>query len=439
MTRAAESVFVRERVLSRLQRRALKKKDRRIDLWHRGLQKAFRAVNLGTMAAHQRRLHRVAVRTGNRALLALPQHWWAAYSAAVTAPVNRLPEVQAGLLERTRRLSASLMETDHWLELYRVCLISGLYSVALGVRQLAEIRGRDDAARPGATLSQLRTGFSVALEHGEGALACDLLGRLARAGESRAHLDHGAWLVDVVTGSEFGAFAEADYGNDPLSQLRTTLEGKNVALVGPVPTDRAQGVEIDSFDLVAKFNYRGGELGCDPETQGRRVDIAYYNIQQAKYIARELDPSFLANLAFPIFIKDKGLRLLKSWAPSGRVLRNMQWLLLDSEFNAGPNAVYDLLRFAPARLKIFNTDLMLTAGRFQGYAQPGGEEINYSFSFAKTHDPVMQFRFFQCLRRNGQIEGDERFDYVMSLSLDDYIRKLQDGHGEIARESLNKC
>ncbi|MDX1756772.1 MAG: hypothetical protein R3175_11980 [Marinobacter sp.] len=431
------AVFARERLLPYLQRRALRKTDRRMDRWHRGLRKAFRTAHPGLPAAHQ--LQRVAVRTGHRALLALPEHWWTAYAGAVKATVAELPAFEARLLESTRQLSAERLDTSQWLELYRVCLISGLYVAALAVRQLAENRARDEAARPGASLDQLRTGFAVALETGDEAGARDLLGRLAQVGESHEHLEHAAWLVDLVTVGEVAPFADGSHADNPVTQLRAALEGNTVALVGPVPVEAAQGAEIDRFDLVAKFNYRGGGLGCDPETQGRRVDIAYYNIQQSKYIARKLDPGFLAHLAFPVFIKDKGLRLLSPWAPSGRVLRNLQWLLLDSEFNAGPNAVYDLLRFAPARLKVFNTDLMLTAGRFQGYAQPGGEEINYSFSFAKTHDPVIQFRFLQCLWRTGRIEGDERFDKVMKLSLDDYIRKLQDGHGEIARESLNGC
>jgi hypothetical protein len=107
----------------------------------------------------------------------------------------------------------------------------------------------------------------------------------------------------------------------------------------------------------------------------------------------------------------------------------LQWLLPDTHFNAGPNAVIDLLRFRPGAVNIFNTDLMLSAGRFAGYRPEGAKPIEYTRSFIKTHDPVLQYVTMHRLWELGYIAGDTRFESVMTMGLSGYLEKLQGVHG----------
>ncbi len=104
----------------------------------------------------------------------------------------------------------------------------------------------------------------------------------------------------------------------------------------------------------------------------------------------------------------------------------------DTHLNAGPNAVLDLLRFGPGgSLKVFNTDMMLSSGgRFAGYKAPDEKPIDYTRSFIKTHDPVVQFLILNRLWTVGHISGDERFEAVMAMGgLEQYLLQLQEAYG----------
>ena len=421
-------------VYCRLRRKALQSRDRRLGVLASGFERIIRRSSSPLSSADLRAIDSLLVRTGNRPLTSIGPAWWRAYAEAVAANDEAFPAKESHLLAISEEMLCSGLGCDDWLELYRICLISGLYVVGIRLRQNAEASALIEADANNAPARQLRRAASVLLETGRFSEAQVMLDRLRQAGGDPSLVDHGEWLVKLL--GEVARVPFAGSGEEAESETLKAFQGARIALVGPVPVSSQHGKEIDSFDLVAKFNYRGEARGLDPATQGRRVEISYYNIQQAKYIARNIDASFLSRVPFPIFIKDKGARLLGQYATNGRVLRNIEGLLLDSELNAGPNAIFDLLRFAPATVKVFNTDFMLTAGRYEGYSQPGGEEINYSHSFAKTHDPLMQFRWAKLAFSRGLIDGDDRFREVMGCDESLYIKRLQNGHGAIARENL---
>lgn len=424
--------YVKEKLHYLLFRKSLRSKDRRLDLIGKGLEAAFGQESLSATEVRNR-ITGVLYRTGNAPLVTFSESWWHCYISTVCATVSEYEAKERELISETKCLARKSLTADCWLELYRLCLVSGLFLVGLEVRAIAEARTLQEASDDGAGLRSVRRGLAVALEHGDAARAGGFLDKLAASGESVKNIAHGRWLTKLVCDGGLEPLV-ADVGVE--KAMFSDIHRKRVAVVGPVPAKTSLGAEIDRFDRVAKFNYRGGDVGCDPETQGVRVDIAYYNIEQSKYISRNKSPAFLGDLLFPVFIKNKAYRVLKDANPRGRVIRNLQWLLLDSEFNAGPNAVYDILRFAPGQLKVFNSDLMLTAGRFKGYWQPGAKEVNYCYSFAKTHDPVLQFRYFQNIWKAGVIIGDEAFEDVMSMSLEEYIHRLQEAHGAIGRERI---
>lgn len=424
-----------DRVRYLLRRKSLRSRDRRLGVLASGLEKIFRSSPSTLSDQDFRAIEKLLVRTGNQCLTGVGRVWWSAFSEAVTANEAGFPDKEATLLAIGAEASGDGFNSDDWLELYRICLISGLYTVGVGLRRRAEIAALIEAEPSSASEQQLRRALSVLIETGRFSEARSMLARLQKTESDPKLVEHGYWLVSLLANEAPTPLVRPEEFSAE-SKMLEALQGSSVALVGPVPTDAENGHEIDSFDLVAKFNYRGGSGGLDPATQGKRVDISYYNIQQSKHIARNTDASFLSSVPFPVFIKDKGLRLLGQYATNGRVLKNLQRLLFDSELNAGPNAIFDLLRFTPATVKVFNTDFMLTAGRYKGYSQPGGEEINYSHSFAKTHDPLMQFRWARLAWSRGLIDGDDRFREVLGYDESTYITRLQEGHGGIARENL---
>src|SRR5690606_31724342 len=112
-----------------------------------------------------------------------------------------------------------------------------------------------------------------------------------------------------------------------------------------------------------------------------------------------------------------------------RQLESVQCLLTGAHLKAGPNAMLERLRFNPACIKVFHTDLMLSAGRYAGYRAPGAEPIQYTRPFLKTHDPLLQYKVINRLSKLGYIRGDERFEEVMEMGLDGYLENLQRVHG----------
>ena len=178
-----------------------------------------------------------------------------------------------------------------------------------------------------------------------------------------------------------------------------------------------------------KFSYRGGDKGRDPATQGRRLDVSYYNNTQAQALARGNFREVLADIEWGVCINRKGRSRFPMQLDNMRQIASLQWLLPDTHFNAGPNAVIDLLRFNPRIIRIFNTDLMLSAGRYAGYRPAGAKPIEYTRSFIKTHDPVLQFKTMHRLWELGYIVGDQRFEEVMGLGLNEYLAQLQKVHG----------
>lgn len=424
--------YLKEKLYCSLFQSRLRSKERRLDLVGQGLKAAFQEEAF-SIEAVKKQLAKTLFKTGNASLVTFSDTWWQSYIRTVRATSVDYEDRELDLLSKTKLLFKDSLSTDSWLELYRLCLVSGLFVVGVEVRAIAEARVLEEASFPGADSRTLRQALAVSLEHGDAGSASRFLDELAAKGESHERIKHGRWFIRLVCHGVLEALvgdlqAEKD--------MFSSVHQKKVAVVGPVPTTVASGPEIDSFDLVAKFNYRGGNGGCDPETQGTRVEIAYYNIEQSKYIGRKMSPAFMSGLLFPVYIKEKAFRVLKNTNSRGRMIRNVEWLLFSSEFNAGPNAVYDILRFSPGAVRVFNSDLMLTAGRFKGYWQPGAREVNYCYSFAKTHDPVIQFRFFQSIWEAGVITGDAAFEEVMSLSLKDYIFRLQEAHGSIGRERI---
>ncbi|MDO6443878.1 hypothetical protein [Marinobacter sp. 2_MG-2023] len=316
-----------------------------------------------------------------------------------------------------------------WLDLYHLCIGLGLYSPAEIMRNQALSKATAQAASEG-SLSQLYVGFYAEIEVGHFGSAWKFLQEMRRQGCSDDRLRQAEWLWQVLSQNSEGEIVGYSRSEEPSnSEFARFIEGRQVALVGPVASSVDQGAEIDSHDVVVKFSYRGGDKGRDPVTQGRRLDVSYYNNTQAKALAEGDFDSVLSSLRWAVCINRKGLGQLPKNQANIRQLASFDWMLPDTHFNAGPNAVLDLLRFNPADIRVFNTDLMLSAGRFAGYNPAGAKPIDYTRSFIKTHDPILQYRFMERLWSIGLIHGDARFNEVMALGEKKYMNLLQKAHG----------
>ncbi|EON90640.1 hypothetical protein MARLIPOL_17873 [Marinobacter lipolyticus SM19] len=412
---------------------------KRLDRWWRfnALKDAFITSQQATMNSKRevRVLDRAFRRIGYGPAPESVRPFWC---ELVSHGAARKSVLQAGDEKKIELLADNLdsetLPAKCWFDLYRLCIGVGFFQVGRILRDRGLGRMVSDAGQGGAVSSEtLALGIYAELEKGNFTSAESLLNKLGglRGNEQRALQAH--WFLQLLEGSsERDTYGFSGSATSVDLEFGNFIKGKRVALVGPVPSDKAQGHEIDGHDVVVKFGYRGGQKGRDPETQGERLDISYYNNTQAQQLAQSDYEAVFSSIRWAVCHNRKGRSLFPADYPGVRQLTSFQWLLADTHFNAGPNAIIDLLRFLPAGICVFNTDLMLSSGRFAGYTPAGAKPVDYTRSFIKTHDPILQYQVMHQLWKVGYLSGDVRFNAVMGMGLRRYLDELQKAHG--ARE-----
>lgn len=348
---------------------------------------------------------------------------------------ERKAQLPPGALQRIERqaeqLDPAMLPALCWLDLYRLCLGIGFFQPACALREHGLTRMVADARQwDNAGADTLALGFYAQLERENFADAATFLDQMGRQLTDPKKSGQAYWFLQLLAGtwdrSADGMAGLASSGDQAFGRF---IRDQRIALVGPVPNEKAQGAEIDDHDVVVKFGYRGGDKGRDPDTQGARMDVSYYNNTQAQQLAQADYGTVLSALRWAVFHNRKGHAQLPKECSGTRQLVSFMWLLADTHFNAGPNAIIDMLRFRPAGVRVFNTDLMLSSGRFAGYNPTGTPPVDYIRSFIKTHDPVLQYAVTRRLWTLGYLSGDERFSEVMEMGLRRYLEELQNAHG----------
>jgi hypothetical protein len=214
---------------------------------------------------------------------------------------------------------------------------------------------------------------------------------------------------------------------------------KSVAIVGPAKTNEQDAKEIDSFDIVIRLNHKDKNIGIDPFIKGEKCDISYFNVEHTQIALENNLTNWSPSLVWAIFNNNETVKKVekklcaKSYGTKLRI-RNAKYNL--TSFNTGytalPKAVIDILRFKPAHVKIFHADLMLTVDREVGYKPSTWTEDMRAFFLeicSKRHDPVTQFYIMKNLCASRVISGDKRFDEVISLSPQQYMKELDKIYG----------
>lgn len=350
--------------------------------------------------------------------------WFNYLSSQIGRPFTR--EVEQKLSLYLDDVLPSELPSLAWLDLYRLLLGFGYFSAAQPLRAKALMCFINDAMDENATLLDMKQGLAALIDQGHWSKAEVLLARMKKNGLAPDRLAFATWLIGTLSGQLHNQVSPLHPSSTFFTKL---IHGKRLALVGPASKEINSGATIDAFDLVVKFNYKGGAKGCDPIIQGQRIDISYYNLEQSRFFAKQDYLPVFNSLAAIVFIKKKGGTFFKEKLEHMRSIVRLDWLLVDSELNVGPNAMLDCIAAGANEVTIFNTDLMLTKGRDDGYRPAGAPPINYLRSFVKTHDPVMQYQFFRHAWNAGLIKGDQRFCEVMEMGLENYISELQLVHG----------
>lgn len=226
------------------------------------------------------------------------------------------------------------------------------------------------------------------------------------------------------------------------SEFYEYIRGRSIAIVGPVDVGLDSGEEIEGFDRIVRFNHRAS-VSYDEARFGRRTDISYYVRVLLAGEPRSGIQEGMAELDYAVIDRH-------SW-------RECNWLndvlcrkrerpdltdylnnpLLFGYAHAVQRAVLDLLRFRPARIKVFSADLYTSMGYGQDYLKDSrmGRNGGNVFPGLSVHDPISNFLLMQRLYQRQAIEVDAVLQRVLGLTVPQYLDCLRAGHGPFLVET----
>lgn len=334
------------------------------------------------------------------------------------------------LLTKSLKETTAITERNkiNYMALLSIMLSRGCFRSALILRELLSCYYKDsfDGLSIEGKLSSLA--FSI-----EDCNEYDFFDKIKKIKDKvgEAQLEKTEFLFSLVTGeNDYSKIkvtaADSDFFHD--------IKGSSVALVTPTPSEIKNGLEIDSHDLVARINARKLiEYECF-DYIGSKQDISYYNVQS---IIEEVEDTGLFtppdNIRHACF---KGLIPVKNGAKSRSFIRFDNALAYGTP-NMLPNALFDILAFQPNKVKIFNSDLMLTLKRtkdyYKGRYEYLAEKEKMKLAFNRStlsHDPFSAFSIIKKLSINNPVfEVDRRLGQILDLSSLNYAEKLESVYG----------
>lgn len=212
-------------------------------------------------------------------------------------------------------------------------------------------------------------------------------------------------------------------------EIAAYVEGKTVAMVGPINTGLDNGNEIDGFDIVARMNYRGLSA-FSPSAFGTRTDISYY---AGGILSRDHDSvvATVGDLKFALFQRGYDT---SAYEPFVRCQSMIGIGRSDAPFFAGtPNAfqryLFELFWYGAKRVKIFNGNLWLDRSPTNpDYHRGAFVKFNVPFVFIR-HDIVSNFIFLKRMLERGYIEVDAVLHDILSMDVEHYVREMIATHG----------
>ena len=236
--------------------------------------------------------------------------------------------------------------------------------------------------------------------------------------------------VDLAAGIALlkGDFGEAERiwqrlpGSPEDMSFGRLVAGKSVAVVAPGETGLNQGEEIDSFDLVVRTNFRDRDvLAANARRIGRRIDICYFNGNfEPQHRDRIIETLAQNPIEFVVLRFDDGSQSAYNSIVPVRISHLLNVFYRMNSY-AVPKIVFDLLRFRPARIKIFNADFFL--GRKHHYDGYLDYDIDLTSSLL-GHDVIRNIRLMREWLRLGLVEGDSVFLEVLSRSEADLLDRI---------------
>jgi hypothetical protein len=349
----------------------------------------------------------------------LPQSWWINFLKLlyiVDKDVSSSDYIDS-LYDETIEIDFSKKSAFELFEFYALLLEFGLYGIGYIFRKegaskiIKYISGLKKT-----DLLQMRQLLSASLESND----LDMVGEVLRAMSSKfkdrsdIHTLH--LFVKRILPSFDISNIDFSYSNTLDEEFYSLINGKSIAIVGPLKNNSKHNNEIYGFDVIVRFNCKGSE---------GRTEISYYNGHNADYIVNELEGRVPENLKAVIF-KNSTVNDVKGVMCKRRMHNIADYFMLDNAANMLQNTVSDLLLYSPSKIKIFSCNMYISFGH--GYDSSYGQTLasdRKNWYPTIGHDPYSQYKFMEFLYKNSLVCGDEEFSDVMMLGVNQYMESLQ--------------
>jgi tetratricopeptide (TPR) repeat protein len=366
----------------------------------------------------------------------------------LTDRVETLLRDGPGSSDEVARLSDELAEAmaaaaaaDWWLPLHCRLLSDGWFVAAYGLKR--QVAASVVAMRSGDPDPLARIEVARAMLHlGDAAGAHAHLGGTndrTTAAEVDALLAKVDADIRLLLGDPAPATEQrvlGDPANHPQANERFArlIEGRDVAVVGPADTRQTTGSEIDGFDTVIRTSHLHG-TGTEADLIGSRTDVAYYASTSSGLLADGIRDALASGQLQQAVFRPSSYRDDTLYLHEPGDLR-----YVPSEFKAGfhggPMAIqrilYDVLRYRPGRVKLFNVDLFVGQREYGDAYEPGmrvGErwrKVGVAAARALAHDYLLDLRLTRSFLDHGLIEADPVATRVLALSDPAYLARLDE-------------
>lgn len=200
-------------------------------------------------------------------------------------------------------------------------------------------------------------------------------------------------------------------GNKGEESYKELIKSKRIAIVGPGDTNKKNGYEIDSFDLVIRLNLFKDYNNEEKKLFGSKTDIIYFNGENFQKIEKNGTTEF---------INDKYLSSRLNFSDRFYLKQNRSTRKLNLNL-AGTNGflqdiIVDLLHYDFKKIKVFNFDFYLNKNLyFSNYSLPDNMKGTFFVSQSKL-DLFSNINFIRNLEKNKIIEVDDVLKEILLSS-----------------------
>ena len=353
--------------------------------------------------------------------LKLTSKWWLLFFGVIDTKKGSSDRNKCidDLFNETLCLPFSQNSSVALLELYALILEYGLYSIGFIIRSQSTKLVLEEGFNNKSSQNIIERYLSAAFEEGKYAELQDSLEKLIATNTDNEEfflLD--LFLNKIIFKTNNKKIFKERYIEKNYLDL---ISGKRVAIVGPSLDNLNNGKEIDSFDVIVRFNYKGENFSTN--YYGSRTDISYFNGANTRDLEKNLGKYSLQDLKTLVFKGPFQADKFNSKCVR-RMFLPLEHFMLDTSPNSLPNMLADLLLYHPQEIKVFSIDMGLSTQRDISYGT--WEKHIWDRFYPKAgHDPYSQFNFVKNCYKNNLIKVDHILKEILELEISEYMEELQ--------------